>query len=80
MYRLTFSINTTIRGSDGKESTYNAGDRAQFLGGKILWRREWQLTPAFLSGESQGQRILMGYSPWDHKESDTSEQIILSVS
>ena len=48
--------------------------------GKILWRREWQLTPVFLSGESQGQRILVGYSPWDHKESDTSEQLTLSLS
>ena len=48
--------------------------------GKILWRREWQLTPVFLSGESQGQRILVGYSPWDRKESDTSEQLTLSLS
>ena len=24
-------------------------------------------TPAFLSGESHGLRILMGYSPWGHK-------------
>ena len=43
--------------------------------GKIPWRREWQLTPVFLSGESQGQRILVGYSPWDRKESDTSERL-----
>ena len=48
--------------------------------GKIPWRREWQLTPVFLSGESQGQRILVGYSPWDRKESDTSEQLTLSLS
>ena len=26
-----------------------------------------------LPGESQGQRSLAGYSPWDHKESDTTE-------
>jgi len=31
--------------------------------GKILWRREWQPTPVFLPGESQGQRSLAGYSP-----------------
>ena len=29
---------------------------------KIPWRREWQLTPVFLPGESHGQRILAGYS------------------
>ena len=40
---------------------------------KILWRREWQPTPVFLSGESHGQRSLAGYNPWGHKESDTTE-------
>ena len=41
--------------------------------GKIPWRREWQSTPAFLPGESHGQRSLVGYSPWSHKDSDTPE-------
>ena len=27
----------------------------------------------FLLGKSHGQRSLMGYSPWGHKESDTTE-------
>ena len=40
---------------------------------KIPWGREWQPTPVFLSGESHGQRSLAGYSPWGHKESDTTE-------
>ena len=31
--------------------------------GNIPWRREWQPTPVFLPGESQGQRSLAGYSP-----------------
>ena len=31
--------------------------------GKILWRREWQPIPVFLSGKSHGQRSLGGYSP-----------------
>jgi len=31
--------------------------------GKIPWRRKWQPTPVFLSGESHGQRSLAGYSP-----------------
>ena len=30
-------------------------------------------TPVFLPGESHGQRSLMGYSPWGHKESDMTE-------
>ena len=31
--------------------------------GKIPWRRNWQSTPAFLPGESHGQRSLAGCSP-----------------
>ena len=31
-------------------------------------------TPIFLPGEFHGQRSLMGYSPWEHKELDTTEQ------
>ena len=31
---------------------------------KIPWSRKWQPTPALVPGESQGQRSLMGYSPW----------------
>ena len=36
---------------------------------------EWLLTPVFLPGESHEQRSLAGYSPWGHKESDTTEQL-----
>ena len=42
---------------------------------KIPWRRAWQPTPVFLPGESHGQRSLVGYSPWGHKELDTTEAI-----
>ena len=41
--------------------------------GKSLWKREWQPTLIFLLGESHGQRSLVGYSLWDHKELDTAE-------
>ena len=41
--------------------------------GKIPWRRRWQPTPVFLPGESHGQRSLVVYSPWGHKESDMTE-------
>ena len=43
--------------------------------GKIPWRRKWQPTPVLLPGKSHGQRSLIGYSPWGHKESDTTEQL-----
>ena len=44
----------------------------QFVNAK-LWKRKWQPTPIFLLGESHGQRSLVGYSPWSHKELDTIE-------
>ena len=34
---------------------------------KIPWRRAWQRTPAFLPGESHGQRSLAGYIPYGCK-------------
>ena len=40
---------------------------------QIPWRRAWQPTPVFLPGESHGQRSLVGYSPWGHKELDMTE-------
>ena len=43
-------------------------------------RREWQPTPVFLPGESYGQKSLVGYSPWGHKELDTNERLTLSYS
>ena len=43
--------------------------------GKIPWRREWPSIPVFWPGESHGQRSLAGYSPWGHKESDTTERL-----
>ena len=45
---------------------------------KILWRRERQPTPVFLPGESHGQRSLVGYSPWCHKESDMTVWLTLT--
>ena len=40
---------------------------------KIPWRRKWQPTPVLLLGKFHGLRSLVGYSPWGHKESDTTE-------
>ena len=40
---------------------------------KIPWRRKWQHIPVFLLGKSHGQRSLVSYSPWGHKQWDTTE-------
>ena len=42
--------------------------------GKTPWRREWLSTPVFWPGEFYGL-----YSPWGHKELDTTEQLSLSL-
>ena len=41
----------------------------------LHWRRKWQPTPVSLPGKSNGCRSLGGYSPWGHKESDTTERL-----
>ena len=38
---------------------------------KIPWRRKWQPAPVLLPGKLHGQRSLLGYSSWGHKELDT---------
>ena len=44
------------------------------------WRRKWQPTLIFLPGKSRGQRNLVGYSPWGHKESVTTEHMSTNYS
>ena len=40
----------------------------------ILYQgQKWQPTPVFLPGKFHGQRNLVGYSPWGHKESNATE-------
>ena len=63
-------------GSAGKESACDAGDPRGFDSwvGKNPWRRERLPTPVFWPGEFHGL-----YSPWGHKESDTTERLSLSL-
>lgn len=44
------------------------------------WRREWPPTLVLLPGASHGQRSLAGNSPWGHRESAMTDQLILSLS
>ena len=47
---------------------------------KIPWRRKWQPIPVLLPGKSHGQRSPVGYSPWGHKELDTTEHVHIACS
>ena len=51
-----------------------------FNNSHLSWRRQWQPTPVFLLGKSCGRRSLVGYSPWGHRESDTTERLHFHLS
>ena len=40
-----------------------------------MWRRQWHPTPVLLPGKSHGRRSLVGCSPWEREESDTTERL-----
>ena len=64
--------------SAGKESACNARDArdyARSLGQEDPLEEGRQPTPVFWPGECHGQRRLVGYIPWGHKESDITEQL-----
>ena len=52
----------------------NAGDLDSWVR-KIPWSMKWQPTPVFLPEKFHGQRSLVGYSPWGHRELDTTELV-----
>ncbi len=45
------------------------------LGQEDPLEEEMATNPVFMPGKSHGPRSLVGYSPWGHKESDTTEQL-----
>ena len=68
-------LNKSFPGGDGgKEFTCQCKrcKRHEFSS-RVPWRRAWKPTPVFLPGELQGQRSLVGYSPWGRQELYTTE-------
>ena len=61
--------------SDGKESSCNTGELSLIPGSGRSPGAGNAPTPVLLPGDFHGQRSLVGYSPWGHKESDTTEQL-----
>ena len=72
-----------IGGPSGKESSCQCRRRKRHgfdpWVGKILWNRKWQPTPAFLPGESHGQRSLSSYCLLGCKVLDTTAQLTLRL-
>ena len=65
-------------GSDGKELPAMQETRVQSLSQEDPLEKGMVPTPVFLPGEFNGQRSLVGYSPWGCKELDTTERLTLS--
>ena len=53
--------------------------RVWSLGQEDPLGKEMATHPIFLPGEFHEQRSLVGYSPWDHKEPDTTEVTACTV-
>ena len=63
-------------GSDGKESACNVGNLGSIPGlGRFPGGGHGNTLLYSCLENPHGQRSLAGYSPWDHKESDTAEQL-----
>ena len=56
----------------------NALGKSQFVLGITKGSLEGEMAThsSILAGKSHGRRSLVGYSPWGHKESDMTEQLI----
>ena len=73
------SVPTAIRASlpgspkESKNLPAMQKTQVQSLGQEDPLEKEMATTPVFLPEESHGQRSLVGYSPWGHKESDMTE-------
>ena len=67
---------TTEHGSDGKESTCNEEDLDSIPeSGRFPEGGHGNPLQYVCLENPHGQRILVGYSPWGHKESDITEQL-----
>ena len=61
-------------GSDGKQSAHNEGDLGSIPGlGRSPGGRHGNPLQYSCLENLHGQKSLVGYSPWGHKESDTTE-------
>ena len=76
-YFLQFSIGILSPKNHQQEPTCQRrrGKRCRFncWVGKIPWRRKWQFSPIFLPGKFHGERSLVGYCLWEHRELDMTE-------
>ena len=70
--RVGFSVAQMVENQPAMQVT-----QLRSLGQEDPLEKKWWRSPVFLSGESHGHGSLAGYSPWRHKESDTTERLSL---
>ena len=67
-------------GSEDKESACSVGDPGLIpRSGRYPGDEHGNTLQYYCLSESHGQKSLVGYSPWSPKESDTTEQLTLSL-
>ena len=67
-------------GSDDKELPSMQETWVRSLGQEDPLQKGMVSTPVFLPGEFHGQRNLVGYSPWSHKELGMTARLTLTFS
>ena len=78
--RIASKIRTELMAQKLKESACNAGDLGLFPGsGRSPGEANGNPLQCSWPGEFHGQKSLAGYSPWGCKQSDTTEQLTLSL-
>ena len=74
MNNLRYADDTTLMAESEEELKsllMKVKEESEKVGLKL--NLQWQPTPVFLPGKSHGQRNLVGYSPWGHKQSNMTE-------
>ena len=74
--KVGFNIQKTKIMASGPITSWQiGGETMETVIDFILGGSQWHPTPVLLPGKSHGWRSLVGYSPWGHYESDTTEQL-----
>ena len=76
---MYFEVSNLEKGFPGgsycKDPAFNAGNSGSIPGWRKSLKKGMATHSSVLAWEFHGQRSLVGYSPWDHKEWDTTEQL-----
>ena len=77
-YIISFPAGTVVKNPPAKAEMSETG--VPSLGWEDPLEKGMAIHSVFLPGEICGQRSMVGYSAWSCKESDTTEQLTLSLS